>query len=228
MDPEEVLFSSFFTSQLKGAGISLKRLSELTGIARGHLENIARGNFGDLPSAPYFHGYIIRIGKVLDFDGEEWWEKVKKEGSLKDTSPIDSLPRNRYVQKSQVKFVWIGIATIIIIYLIFQIPKILGKPGLIVTFPAQTPYTTSSSTATIEGIVKNANSLSLDGDSVTIAGDGSWQKTVLLQSGVNTFEIAAKKFLGGETDVMEQILYTPIASSVENTSTSPTSTAQTK
>ena len=46
-----------------------------------------------------------------------------------------------------------------------------------------------------------------DGDEATIAGDGLWQKNVLLQAGTNTFNISAKKFLGGTTDIIEQIIY---------------------
>ena len=55
-------FETFFRERIKDRGISLKKLSELTGIAISHLENMVRGNFDDVPSAPYFHGYIIRLG----------------------------------------------------------------------------------------------------------------------------------------------------------------------
>jgi hypothetical protein len=152
---------------------------------------------------------------VLDFDGEIWWEKIKKEEEPRRSGPRDKLPENRFIKKSSSKFLWLAAAAVIVIaYLAFQLPKISGKPSITITFPIQNPYSTSSSTVTISGFVKNANSLLLNGDPVTIASDDSWEKAVLLQNGLNTFQISAKKLLGGETDFIEQIIYQPPASSL--------------
>jgi hypothetical protein len=225
MPPEEINFQTFFVAKIKDRGISLKKLSEATGIAPAHLEAIVHGRFDDLPSAPYVRGYLVRLGKVLEFDGEAWWERLKKEGFANNSGPADSLPNNRFIRKSPAKFIWIGIAAIlIIIYLGFQIPILFGKPSLSITFPAQNPYTTGSSTLTIEGTAQGANSLSLNGDSITVAQDGSWEKTVLLQNGLNTFDISAKRLLGGSNDITEQILYQGIDEAV-GTSTATSTNA---
>lgn len=208
MPPEEVNFQAFLVAKIKDRGITLKKLSEATGIAPTHLENMVHGRFDDLPSAPYFRGYLVRLGKVLDFDGDAWWDKIKKEGLVRNSGPADSLPSNRFLKQSPAKFIWaIVVVVLVLIYLAFQLPIIFGKPTIKITFPGQSPYTTSSSTLTIQGSVSGANSLALNGDSVAIAQDGSWQKAVLLQNGMNTFDLAAKKLLGGEADVTEQIFY---------------------
>ena len=140
---------------------------------------------------------------------------------------MDELPRNRFIKQSPAKLIWACvIAAIIIIYLAFQLPVIFGKPTLVITFPTQNPYSTTSSTLTISGTVRGANSLSLNGDTITVAQDGSWQETVLLQGGLNTFDISAKKLLGAEADVNEQVLYTapesPASASSTNTQASTT------
>jgi cytoskeletal protein RodZ len=221
MPPEEINFQTFFAAKIKDRGISLKKLSEVTGIAPGHLEAMIHGRFDDLPSAPYVHGYLVRLGKALDFDGEAWWERVKKEGFAKNSGPDDNLPTNRFIRKSPAKFVWMGVAAIlIIIYLAFQIPILFGKPSLAITFPSQNPYTTTTSTLTIEGTVQGANSLSLNSDSITVAQDGSWQETVLLQNGLNTFDISAKRLLGGSNNITEQIFYQGSAALTTTTATS--------
>jgi cytoskeletal protein RodZ len=208
MPPEEINFQTFFTAKLKERGVSLKKLSEATGIAPSHLDSMVHGKFDDLPSSPYLHGYILRLGKALDFDGDAWWEKIKKEGLVKDSGPTDALPSNRFLKKSPTKFIWIGVVIVLILlYLAFQLPIIFSKPKITITFPDQNPYTTSSSTLTIEGTTSGANSLALNGDVITIAPDGSWQKTVLLQNGPNSFDITANKLLGGGADVTEQIFY---------------------
>ena len=225
MPPEEVNFQTFFAAKIKDRGLTAKKLAEATGIAPTHLEALAHGRFDDLPSSPYVHGYLVRLGKVLDFNGEEWWEKIKKERTVSNSGPSDSLPGNRFLRQSPAKFVWIGVvAVIIIIYLAFQIPAIFSGPKVSVIFPSQNPYTTSSSTLTLQGNVRGADSLTLNGDSVTVATDGSWQKTVLLQDGPNTFQITAKKLLGGQTNITEQILYQEIFPPTTATTSTASST----
>jgi cytoskeletal protein RodZ len=228
MDHEEVLFQEFLGSRMRGKGVSLKRLGEATGIAPSHLENMLHGNFDDMPSTPYFRGYVMRLGKVLDFNGEEWWEKIKKESVVKNSGPTDSMPHNRFVKKSIPKLFWVGIvvAVLLIIYLAFQFPRVFGKPDLVVTYPTGNPYTTASSTITLTGTVQNADVLYLsNGDAssseqIAIGQGGSWQETVLLQNGLNTFEVSAKKLLGKETDITEQIIYnSPFVASSTATST---------
>jgi cytoskeletal protein RodZ len=221
MTHEEMLFEEFLGERMRDKGVSLRRLADLTGIAPSHLENMLHGNFEEMPSAPYFRGYVIRVGKVLDFDGEEWWTKLRKGDVARNSGPADALPRNRFIKKAISKPAWAAgaLALIIIIYLAFELPHIFGKPTLDVAFPPENPYTTSSSTLTLTGIVQNADALYLSNGNasseqeVSIGQGGTWQQTVLLQNGLNSFELVAKKFLGSESDLTEQILYEPAAAS---------------
>src|SRR6202012_5234309 len=80
MIPDNTPFEQFFADKIKERGISLKKLSEATGIAPSHIESLLRGDFESMPSAPYFHGYLLHLGAALDFDGEEWWVKLKNDG----------------------------------------------------------------------------------------------------------------------------------------------------
>src|SRR5690348_14223988 len=163
MDREEILFQEFLASRLREKGVSLKRLAELTGIAPAHLENLLRGNFTDLPSAPYFRGYLLRLGKSLDFDGEEWWTRIKRSGAPKNSGPTDSLPKNRFIKQGTPKSVWIGgaVVALLAIYLVFQFSRIVGRPTLTVTAPPQTPYSTESNTFMLAGVVRGADTLYL-------------------------------------------------------------------
>jgi cytoskeletal protein RodZ len=208
MIPDNTTFEQFFAEKIKEKNISLKKLAEVTGIAPSHIESLIRGDFDNMPSSPYFRGYLQRLGTALEFDGEEWWLKLKKEGVVKNSGEFDTLPKNRFLKKAPPKYLWfVGAGVIILIYLAFQTPRIFGKPSLSVSFPGANPYSTSSSTLTLTGSVSNADSLTLNGDPVTIASDGSWEKGVLLQNGPNTFQILAQKFLGGTTQITEQVIY---------------------
>lgn len=229
MIPDNMPFEQFFAEKIKERNISLKKLSEVTGIAPAHIESLLRGDFESMPSSPYFHGYLLHLGSVLEFDGEEWWLRLKKDGVVKNSGEFDTLPSNRFIKKSPPKYLWfVGIGIIVIIYIAFQAPHILGKPSLAISFPNQNPYNTASSTLILSGTVHNADSLTLNGDTVTIANDGSWEKGVLLQNGQNSFAIVAQKFLGGTTQITEQILYqslnSPASSTLETPSSSVSST----
>ncbi len=208
IDPDNTIFEEFFAARLKHKGMTIKKLGEATGISLSHLQEIARADFSALPSAPYVHGYFVRIGKALDFDGEEWWGRIKDEGLVRNSGSADALPKNRFARESPMKLIGLGIVVLLIFaYLIIQFPRLWGTPTIVVLSPDSNPATTDASTMTIQGTVKNADSLYLNGDEITIAQSGSWQKDVLLAPGENSFTIVAKKFLRGETDIVEQIMY---------------------
>lgn len=231
MAPNDLPFEQFFAEKIKERGVTLKKLSEMTGIAPTHIENLLRGDFENMPSAPYFHGYLLHLGEVLGFDGEEWWLKLKAEGVIKNSGELDTLPRNRFIKQSPPKYLWwIGAGIIVLIYLAFQAPRILGTPTITVTFPDANPYVTASSTVTLTGSVSGANSLYLVGangeqEQIIVAPDGTWQKSVLLGVGPNPFEISAKKFLGGSTNVTEQIFYQPAGGAAATSTPVSSSTA---
>jgi transcriptional regulator with XRE-family HTH domain len=208
MDYDTISFEQFLSERIKERGITLKKLADVTGIAPAHIENMLRGDFDNMPSAPYFRGYLIQLGKELNFNGEEWWQYLKKEGLVKNSGELDTLPRNRFIKQAPPKYLWaIAAGIIILIFFAFQAPRIFGKPTLTISSPEQNPYITTSSTFVLAGNVTNADSLYLNGNQeITIAPDGSWQETVLLGAGQNPFKISAKKFLGGETDITEKPL----------------------
>lgn len=210
MEPE-TSFEQFFAARIKERGISLKKLADATGVAPAHIEGLLRGDFDTMPSAPYFRGYLIRLGEELGFDGEEWWKRLAKQGLIKNSGSLDTLPKNRFMKESPPKYLWfVGVVVLIGIYFAFQAPRILGKPSVAVTFPYTSPYTTASSTVTLTGTVTHADALYLNGSQeIPINPDGTWSETVLLGAGPNPFKITARKFLGSETNITETIIYQP-------------------
>ncbi len=223
MDHEYPDFGQFFASRLKDKNTSLKKIADITGIAPAHIEALLRNDFEEMPSAPYLRGYLIRLGNALDFNGEEWWMKLKQGGLAKNSGELDALPENRFTKQSPPKFLWaVAAGVAILIYLAIQLPHISGTPSLVIAFPAESPYTTTDSTLTLRGTVGNADSLTINGDDIMISSDGSWQKQVLLgTTNPNTFKLTAKKTLGGETSIIEEIIYAPAASASSPTSTLP-------
>ena len=206
---EDSDFPSFFNSRVKDAGLNLKRLSELSGIALNHLEAMSLGDFSAMPPAPYFRGYLIKLGSILDFEPDEWWRKIKTSSLIKNSGAADAPPSNRFIKPQFLKYIWIaGVALVVLVYFVLQFPKISGKPDLRLAYPDKNPAISTSSTATIRGTISNWNELTLNnGETISVNQDGTWEKIVLLSPGLNTFEVKAKKFLGGEVKIIEQIIY---------------------
>lgn len=204
-------FEEFFTDRLRERGFDLKKLSEVSGIAVKHLEALARGDFKDLPPSPYFRGYLLRLGQILDFDAEAWWQKLKNGGFVMSSGKEDVMPKNRFIRNISRKTLGIIVTVIVIaVYLYIQLPRALGKPEIKIIFPQENPALVSVQELTLAGSAKGASEVSINGELVPLSAGELWEKTVLLQSGLNSFEIVASKFLGGETRIIQQVIYQPI------------------
>lgn len=210
MDIDYQNFETLLNEKLRERGLTLKRLSELSNISVHHLENLSRGKFEELPPAPYVRGYLIKIGSILDFDPEIWWERLRTGNLVKSSGKHDELPRNRFAQRSRPRLIWAGAAIfVVLIYFGIRFSKIFGEPILTVTYPDQYMTLTENSEIEIRGELKNGDGVSVYGEAVPIAEDGSWTHTITLEKGPNFIEIVAKKFLGRERKITLKILYEP-------------------
>lgn len=222
-------FAVFLHTKMKEEGFTVKKLVDATGIAVKHIESLLDSDFKELPPAPYLRGYIYTLGTVLNFDAEPWWQTIKESIGIKKSGTKDSLPNNRFAQKNQAKKIIIVITAIgIISVLIWRLPKIFGSPDLLITTPTQTDTIVSTETYIIKGKVESSNdAVTINGESVATDKDGFWQKTVLLQFGINTFEIKAKKLLGSQKTITKQIIYETQSALNSTSTTKSSSTNQT-
>ena len=210
-------FEEFFTDRLRERGFDLKKLSEASGVALKHLEALARGNFGAMPPAPYFHGYLERLGQILEFDSEAWWQRLKDGGFVKSSGGTDAMPKNRFISNISRKTIGVIVIVIVIVaYLVIQLPRALGKPEITIVFPGENPAMVAAREITLLGSARGASELKINGEFVPLAAGALWEKTVLLQSGLNSFEISAAKFLGGKTRITQQIIYRTINNNFDN------------
>ena len=207
---ENLNFQDFLNSKIRERGLTLKKLSELSGITLKYLEYLSAGNFEALPSAPYFRGYLKKLGRILDFDDVEWWQNIKEEGVVKTSGTEDRLPKNRFALSSPGKFIW---PTIIILLAVFyfgvRFSKIFGEPQVSIAYPTEDLTNTVSREIVVRGELKDGDKLVINGEVISVKNDGAWEKNILLEPGLNTIEIRAKKFLGRETRIIRQVLYKP-------------------
>jgi len=225
MDTNDRDFKTFFAERLKARGYTLRKLSEISGIAQDHLERLAEGRYDELPPAPYLRGYLDRLGELLDFSPDQWWEHLKTAGAGRSSGPADALPTNRFAPRSISRYVWLVVITVIIIvYGIIRFPAIVGQPTLEVTAPAEALVTVHEPAFTVRGRLENGDQLSVNGVPVTVQKDGAWQEDLLLEPNMNAVVVRAKKFLGGEMVITRQVLYEPQTVTTDTTTSTPTST----
>ncbi len=207
---ENINFQDFFNSKVRERGLTLKRISELSGITLKHLEYLSAGNFEALPPAPYFRGYLEKLGRILDFDYTEWWQNIKEEGVVKISGTEDRLPKNRFALSSRGKFIWPAIILLLLVfYFGARFSKIFGQPQVSVAYPTEAFTNIASQKIVVRGLLKDGDKLVINGEVVVLKNDGTWEKNILLEPGLNTIEIKAKKFLGRETRIIRQVLYEP-------------------
>jgi hypothetical protein len=245
MQEDEVLFTEFFNQKLKEQGLTLKQLSQSTGIAMKHLESFSHGRFERLPSAPYVHGYFMKLGAIMDFDPDEWWSRIKEEDSVHKSGPNDRMPDNRFSRFRGRALLGAGIIILLaLIYFGARFTTILGEPQIFVTEPradVTEPNCVRESILAVRGTVRNGDTLSIGGDSVPLGPEGEFSADVALSPGSNTIEVRAQKILGREAVVTRQVCYDaaqiilpapdaelpsvmPPASDPSATGTTPTST----
>ena len=71
-------FKEFLGEAMEIRGLTIERLSELTGISKRHLSAFIEGDFKKFPPLAYLRGYLMKISEVLRIDGEGTWQASLK------------------------------------------------------------------------------------------------------------------------------------------------------
>lgn len=205
---ENLDFKTFFNEKVRARGLTLKKLSDLSGIALIHLESLSYGHYEKLPAAPYLRGYIRTLGKILDFDPEYWRAHFDAMDIVRSSGARDQLPHNRYAPRPVTKYGWaIAVGVILLAYGIFRSSAILGTPGLKVNYPGTEVVSVETNPIFVTGEADGGIVLTVNGERVAVNPDGTWSKEFTLSPGLNSIEVQAKKFLGREITQSRQVVY---------------------
>ncbi len=210
MPPEQKTFKELLLERLEAKGLNAEKIFQATEIPKHYLEFITRGEWSKLPPAPYVRGYFKKIAPMIDWDATEMWSTYHNEVELLKTSgETDRLPGNRFlIKRRNLTWVWPTLAAIlVIVYGSMNINRLLGKPELAIMSPISASLVTSLPSFSISGKADPKDKLFINNEEVFIEQSGEFQKEFGLQTGLNTFEIVAKRFLGRETKVVKQIIY---------------------
>jgi len=199
----------FILERLEAKGLTLDKTAMLTGISKHFLEAILKSEWKKLPAAPYLCGYFKKLEQALDIETGFLWKKFQEESEIRTSGASDRLPENRFAIKAENRL-WLVPALIIaaiMVYVFVSSGKVTGIPDLAITNPLEATIIVNNSLFVLEGNVDPVDKLFINGEEVYVDKDGKFRENYSLQSGLNTFEFMAKKFLGKETKVVKQIIY---------------------
>ena len=217
-------FANFLNERMRERGCTPKRLSEVSGVSVKHVEALRHADLERLPSAPYVRGYLTKLGNTLEFNAEEWWNRMKQGSAAEELGPRDELPKNRFTREPIRAYLLSGaIALVLLSYFGFRFHEIIGTPVIAIAYPQADMTTVDANWISLKGTVRNSDGLRVNGETVPVGVNGDWEKTITLDPGINTIELTAQKFLGRETKVVRQIIYEPPKPQTSSTPASTTS-----
>jgi len=195
---------------IKAKGITIEKLSQLTGVSINIIQNLLGNNYKKLPAKPYLHGYLIKISEVLNLDGKKIWKEYIKQ--------IDNIENIKIAEvknlKTPFKFsfvknnlIFIFFIVLILVVIIWRLPFILGKPQINLENFSGDLITTSSESIILKGKLINGDQLLINGSSVALNKDYTFEQSIALHPGLNVIQIQASKILGQKTEIKKQIYY---------------------
>ena len=208
MPNENKDISETLNELMDAQNVTIEKLVLATNIPMRFLTSIKDGELGKLPAEPYVRGYLIKIAGALKADPNLLINAYKESVKELKAKTADKLPDNQFA-RTAVKKSWI-IAPLIIIgisMLIFiRFNNIFGVPELHINLPDSVSFEPLK----IEGSVKPGDKITLNSEIVYTDEAGKFEETIPLAPGLNILKFKIKRFLGRETTVTKQVVYSPL------------------
>lgn len=202
--------AEFLKEKRQSKNLSLDKLSDLTKIQVYHLEALEAGQFEKLPPLVYRAGIFKRLSKFLDFDENEIIRMYEHEIQVIETSSynenIIKPKKNSYFVLTQKKLaIFLGALLLILLfaYLWYQFKFLVGPPNLAID--PKEDMIIKQELLTVKGKTDNGVDLTINGENVYVASNGSFSKDMQLAGGINVIEVKAVNNFGKSTKIVRQI-----------------------
>lgn len=202
--------AEFLKEKRQDKNLSLERLSDLTKIMVYYLEALEAGQFEKLPPSVYRIGIFKRLAKFLDVSENEIIRMYNQEVQEVETSSHDESiikpKKNSYFVLTPRKLIFFFGALLLILlsaYLWYQFTFLVGPPNLAVD--SKEDMIVKQESLTIKGKTDNGVDLTINGENVYVASNGSFSKDIQLASGINVIEIKAVNNFGKITKIVRQV-----------------------
>jgi cytoskeletal protein RodZ len=189
---------------------SLEEIAKELKIKPAFLLAIEKGDFHKLPSPAYAQGFVRNYASYLGLSKAETMVLFKREFDEKKAMKVlpESMVKTKEfpikrlrIQQSVLLFIFFII--VVLGYLFFQYRAAFLPPALTVSTPRA--GSTTSQNIVVSGTADSNATVTINGDPVTVANNGSFQKTITLFPGNTTISIKATNRFG-KTSVIQRII----------------------
>jgi len=183
----------------KEARLTLTELSEKTKIQKSYIKAFEANAFHHLPDPIYARNYLKTIVRGLGGDDAYYLDQFEQERGTCDVVNKQQTFRQRARAKTffvASRFVQIGVfvlfAGVLATYIGFEIKTIISPPALAIVSPAD-GYQTTDATIIVKGKTDKGAHIQINGSDVLLSQDGSFEKEVALERGLNVLQIEGAK-----------------------------------
>lgn len=181
------------------SNLSLKKISDELGIRNEYLDNLEKGNYKDLPPQVYVRGFIKSYAGYLGIDGGQLVKIYNREMSFlqrDNGEEKENSSKAKFIDYLVVtpKLITIAISLFVVImlgyYFLHQINSFNSKPYLSVESPVSDQIVKEKDFM-VSGKTEADAILKVNGQDISVNGDGVFSQKISLSEGRNTLVIEA-------------------------------------
>lgn len=197
-------------------GLTFDEIERATKIRAKFLEAIEADDYTTLPSQAYAKGFVKNYGEFLGIPAATILAFFRRQ--TQDVGKASILPKgvartlNRtWFQLTPGRFLiilFVGLVVSFLAYLGLQYGQLQNPPRLTIEAPVQNT-TIVAKKVELLGSTDSDATVSVNGISVLVRGDGKFFDQVTLETGVNTITVIATSRFGKTTTVTRTVTYQP-------------------
>ncbi|MFH0952653.1 MAG: helix-turn-helix domain-containing protein [Patescibacteria group bacterium] len=198
------------------AGLSVDQVSQHLNIVRKHIISLEAGQYNELPGEIYVKNFLSKYASLLNVQEAAVLSRFYKEyvvnrqldPRLQQTElPPKGLPRQLTFTPVTLRRIGLGLLVVaILVYLGWEVSKIVTPPPLALSEPPDN-LVTEENLLTIVGQTEAEAIVTINKEQISVDESGAFSETIILEPGVNTVMIEAKKPRSRSVSVFRQILY---------------------
>jgi cytoskeletal protein RodZ len=189
---------------------TLEEIAQELKIKPTFLAAIERGEYNKLPSPAYAQGFVQNYAAYLGISKAETTMLFKREFDEKRAMKVlpDSMLKTKefpikriHIQRSVITF--IVLIALVLGYLFFQYRTAFFPPYLAVTSPQAGSKITQD--VTVSGTADSNATVTVDGETASVASNGSFQKDITLFPGDSTITVKATNRSGKTSTIQRSV-----------------------
>jgi len=210
---QELTLGEKLHSLRKEAKLTLTELAEKTKIQKAYLKAFEENAFHKLPDPVYARNYLKTLARVLG--GEEAYYIDQFELARGTCAVVDKHQTPRQRTRATSLFVTSRFAQITLFVLLmavfttyigYELKTMMSPPSVSLYSPIEGEQTKSASIL-VKGKTEKGSSLVINGQTVLLSQDGTFEKEIALERGVNILHIESAKRYSQKANVYRRVIF---------------------